>query len=242
VLKYVLKSFRNVKDDEEIDYLQAWYIENRIPRIITSHTLVPQWVYHTMSIIDTDWYYQTDLKSNHSFECDSINKTFEFNDYDFNRKIVFDNGLLRVYNHGKLMTSHGTKKFTPTKIRLKSLKFTDKKPNNFIILKRFEYYKPVLFMRKIQSEFFEDGTSFIVDENSLEMMFSFLEDLDEPIVEKILSVREMSNLTLLELYRNNSFETMLSARYMNIQNELVRRGLKDMPIVDLNNGTIRIIK
>jgi len=239
VLKYVLKSFRNVQNEEEIDYLQAWYIEHRIPRIITSHTLVPQWVYHIMQVIDKDWYYQTDLKKNHSFSSDSLNKKFEFNDYDFNRKITYDNGLLRVYNNNKLMTSHGTKKYAPIKLRLKSLKFTDKKPTNFNILQRFEFYKPIFKQIKEKAAFFEDGTELIIDENSMDMMFTFLEDFDDPIREKILSVKEMSDLTLLELYRANNFQSMLSARYFNIQNELVRRGLKDMKIVDLNNATLK---
>ena len=50
---------------------------------------------------------------------------------------------------------------------------------------------------------------------------------------------EMSNLTLLELYGNNTFQTMLSARYLNIQNELSLRGLIDNFLVDLNNATLK---
>ena len=239
VLKYVLKSFRNVQNQEEIDYLQAWYINNRIPRIITSHTLVPQWVYHTMQVIDKDWYYLTDLKANHSFSCDSLNKTFEFNDYDFNRTIIYDNGLFLVYRNNKLFSSHGKKKYSLKKIRLKSLKFTNKKTKSFNMLQRYEIYQGEFDKKPHKEKYFDDGTEMIVSNGGLEFMLTFLEDLEEPLMEKVVSVSKMSNLTLLELYRDNSIDTMLSAKYMNIQNELVMRGLINKPLVNLNNGTLK---
>ena len=261
VLKYVLKSFRNVQNEEDIDYLQAWYINNKIPRIITSHTLIPQWVYHVMSLIDKDWYYLTHLKQNHSFECDSVNKTFEFNDYDFNRKIIYDNGLLQVYYNNKLLSSHGKKRNFVRKVRLKSLKFSTEKPTYnkelklwllldpkknthtiekpFNLLQLYEIYQGEYDKKPMKEKIFDDGTQIMTSNGGLDFMFTFLEDLDEPIFEKVTSFKKMSNLTLLELYRNNSTETMVSARYWNLQNEMATRGLLDMPLVNLNDGRIK---
>ena len=243
VLKYVLKSFRNVNNNEDIDYLQSWYIKHKIPRIITSHTLVPQWVYHVMQVIDKDWYYLSDLRSNHSFTSDSLNKTFEFNDFDFNRKIIYDNGLLQVYNNNKLVRSHGIKKYKPKIIRLKSLKFTSIKPNNFNIFVKHIFYKPIFGdYRKYKNEYFEDDTQLFTSADGFDFMLTFMQDLEEPILNKIQSVKEMSNLTLLEFYRLNDIETINPHKYLNIQNELVRRSLLDKPIVNLNTGTVKDIK
>lgn len=260
VLKYVLKSFRNVKNDEDIDYLQSWYINHKIPRIITSHTLVPQWVYHIMQVIDKDWYYLTDLKSNHSFESDSLNQTFEFNDFDFDRTIIYDNGLLQVYRGGRLFKSVGTKKKVIPKIRLKSLKFTVNKPfyhkdlkvnlslnpitnkhtivKPFNLLQRYEIYRGEFDKQPMREMYFDDGTNVITSNGGLEVMFTFLSDLDEDIFNKVVavSVSKMSDMDLMYTYSMNDETTMLPARYKNIQNELVRRGLKDLPLVSLNDS------
>ena len=239
VLKYVLKSFRNVNNDEEIDYLQSWYISHKIPRIITSHTLVPQWVYHVMQVIDKDWYYLSDLRSNHSFESDSINKTFEFKDFDFNRKIVYDNGLLRVYNNNKLMTSYGTKKFRPKLIRLKSLTWSVNKSKSFNLLTKHLFYKGEFDKRPHKERYFDDDTQLMTSNGGLEFMLTFMQDLDEPILKKLQSVKEMSDLTLLEFHRLNNIDTMNPHKYANIQNELVRRGLLDKSIVNLDTAMLK---
>ena len=50
ILKYIFKSFLDVKNKSELDELQAWYIKNRILRIVTSHSIVP---------IFLNWYHFT---------------------------------------------------------------------------------------------------------------------------------------------------------------------------------------
>jgi len=278
VLKYVLKSFRNVQSQEDIDYLQSWYIMHRIPRIITTKTLIPQWVYHITSILEKDWYYLTYLKTDHYFSSDPINKKFEFHDNDFGRKIIFDNGLLQIWNKGKLMSSYGKKKFTVRKIRLKSLTFSTEKPfynkstgswmfchpaqstfdknkqvrvkanpkevvykfcEPFSLLKRYEIYQSDLTKKPHKEHCFEDDTEIMISNGGLDFMLTFLGDMEEPIREKILSFKEMSNLTLLELYSSNSEQTMLSARYWNLHNELVSRGLLYADYLSLQNGQKR---
>ncbi len=239
VLKYVLKSFRNVNNNEDIDYLQAWYINHKIPRIITSHTLVPQWVYHVMQVIDKDWYYLSDLRSNHSFISDSLNKTFEFNDFNFNRKIVYDNGLLCVYRNNKLMKSIGTKKHTPKMIRLKTLTWSTIKPKSFNLLEKHIFYRSQFDKYPYKIKYFDDDTQLMISNDGLEFMLTFMEDLEEETYERLQSVKDMTDLTLLDFYRLNNIDTMNPHKYANIQNELVRRGLLHKPLVNLNNGLLQ---
>lgn len=138
ILKYILKSFRNVEKDEEIDYLQAWYIKNRIPKIITTHTLVPQWIYKKLQIIERDWFYYSDLRRNHFYQSDPLNDKFELHDHDFDREIIYDNGLLRLYKNGRLIISYGEKKNFIIKIRRKLLYYSKTKPPSFSVLSQYK--------------------------------------------------------------------------------------------------------
>ena len=54
ILKYIFKSFLNVQNENELDYLQAWYIKHRILRVVTSHSLVPAWVYRKITPLEKD--------------------------------------------------------------------------------------------------------------------------------------------------------------------------------------------
>jgi hypothetical protein len=40
VLKYVTKSFMDLRNQTKIDYMQAWFVKHRIPRCVTSHTII----------------------------------------------------------------------------------------------------------------------------------------------------------------------------------------------------------
>jgi len=88
--------------------------------------------------------------------------------------------------------------------------------------------------------YFDDGTNVITSNGGLEVMFTFLSDLDEDIFNKVVavSVSKMSDMDLMYTYSMNDETTMLPARYKNIQNELVRRGLKDLPLVSLNDSLL----
>ena len=201
VLKYVLKSFRNVKDNEEIDYLQAWYINHRIPRIITSHTLVPQWVYNKISPWYNDWYYLTDLKRNHNYTCNSEFNTFTFEDHDCNMSFDYDNGVLKVYHKDKLLKEVGTKKPNRKRINPTKLKYTDKKdkkPTNNLV--------PVYIDNVGQTLYVVKGLSYAKP-------YSY----HKPI----------SKMSTYELFNHrNDFDIDYAplSRFINIENELIRRG------------------
>lgn len=59
ILKYVYKSFINLKKQKSINHLQAWYILNKIPRVTTSRTLLSQDDYHRISPLEDNWKYLT---------------------------------------------------------------------------------------------------------------------------------------------------------------------------------------
>jgi len=219
VLKYVLKSFRNVKDDKEIDYLQAWYIKHRIPRVITSHTLIPQWVYYKASIMQSDWYvlsdskwYHDDVKTKHYFECDSENDTFRIVG-ESGVEIVYDNGLTQVFYDGRILRESGKKREKRVPIQPQKLKFIEEDVKEFEPLRNrlipvyYEHIGRTLYMTK--------GSR------------------PKPLYQH----KTISTMTINELWEyrfNFDFDHEVLAKFLHIENELIRRGVLDIDIHDLN--------
>jgi hypothetical protein len=215
VLKYVLKSFRNVKDDEEIDYLQAWYINHRIPRIITSHTLVPQWVFNKISPWYNDWYYLTDLKRNHSYTCNSELNTFTFEDFDCNMSFDYDNGLLKVFHKDTLIKEVGTKKPNRKRINPIKLKFKEKEPENTssnLVPIHIDNIGHILYLVKGLTQ-----------------------------AKPYIYHKSISSMGTYELFKHrNEFDIDYApfSRFINIENELIRRGELDGEVTSCLNINI----
>jgi len=129
ILKYILKSFINLINDDEIDYLQAWYIKHRIPRLVSTHTLVSQDVYHKSAILDDDWYYLTNIKIDNGFYKTKDNTFFSFD--DGNRCIIGNNGYFSLYNSDKLVKSYGSYNYDSLMALAKSYSFTHVRPKNY---------------------------------------------------------------------------------------------------------------
>jgi hypothetical protein len=64
VMKYLQKTFMDIKEDKELDELQTWYIVHKIRRVTISHTLIPAWVYRKIFFLDSDWHFLTEAKLN----------------------------------------------------------------------------------------------------------------------------------------------------------------------------------
>ena len=109
ILKYIFKSFRNVQDEEEIDYLQAWYIKNRILRVVTSHSLIPAWVYRKIMPLEMDWHYLTDIKNNATCEWSKEDDYFRFEDEE-NRVLEYNQGIYKIIRNDKIIKEFGTKR------------------------------------------------------------------------------------------------------------------------------------
>jgi len=110
ILKYVTKSFMNIKNEEKLDELQAWYIKHRIVRFTTSHTLVPQWVYQKMYPLESDWLYLSQLKTNGSFEWSHEDDYFKCEDKNMDKTLIYTRGLYQMFINGTLEREFGTLK------------------------------------------------------------------------------------------------------------------------------------
>ena len=129
ILKYILKSFTNLINKDEIDYLQAWYIKYRIPRIISTHTLVSQEVYHKISPLEPDWYYLTSVKNDANYYKNNSSIYFNFTDGD--RVLTGNNGFFSIVNNDRRVSQYGAYNYSGVMALSKTFKFTIVKPKKF---------------------------------------------------------------------------------------------------------------
>ena len=125
ILKYVTKSFMDIKNQAQIDELQAWYIKHKIIRFTTSHTLVPQWVYNKIYPLENDWLYLTGLKINSLCEWSAEDDYFKFEDTNLNKTFLYQKGLYQVFQDGELIREFGEMKEEKVQIQ-HSTKYRDK--------------------------------------------------------------------------------------------------------------------
>lgn len=110
VLKYATKSFMDLKNQNEIDELQAWYMKYRITRISTSHTLVPQWVYNKIYPLENNWLYLSEIKKNGTCEWSQEDDYFKFDDIRLSKTFIYQKGVYQYYANGVLEREFGTPK------------------------------------------------------------------------------------------------------------------------------------
>ena len=148
ILKYITKSFMDVKNQNDIDYIQAWYIKHRIMRAVTSHFTVPQWIYQKCYAIEKDWNYLTDFiySANKMAEWSYKDDYFRFIDLDNSREIHYEQGVIKLIREEKVLKTFGEKKEKKIVLSSKS-KLTwqkSKKQNPFIPVdidgEKFVYY------------------------------------------------------------------------------------------------------
>jgi len=110
VLKYVTKSFMDLKNQKEIDYMQAWFVYYRIPRCVTSHTIIPQWVFQKIQPLESDWYYLTDIANAEGSHCEwsKDDDYFKFEDVYSGRTLLYDRGLYKIYYGDKIVKEFGS--------------------------------------------------------------------------------------------------------------------------------------
>jgi len=109
ILKYILKSFTNIINGDELDYLQAWYVHYKISRIITTHSLAAQDVYYHAALLDDDWYYITMIKRFGEYRVNRPLKSFYLTD-EHNRELIYENGLYKIVNNGRVVKQFGENK------------------------------------------------------------------------------------------------------------------------------------
>lgn len=205
ILKYIFKSFLNVQNETELDYLQAWYIKNRILRVVTSHSLVPAWVYRKIAPLEKDWHYITDIKNNFISEWSKEDDYIRLED-EFNRVLQYEKGIYKLYYKDRLLKEFGTlKEDTPIVI------------NSTINLK----YKKRIKQPKI----FIDGQKYIQRDGNL-IKFT-------PIVP--VSKMKTFNLYSHFLQLDENIDNVNLLHYGLVKNELIKRNYIDVPIVSVNH-------
>ncbi len=215
ILKYILKSFVDVKKGKEVDYLQAWYTHNRIPRLITSQTLIPQDIYHKVSLLESDWHYLTDVKHTGIYKRDIDKDTFMLED-SFSRQIIGDSGLYLIFNNGRLVKKMGSKVYRVPTIRLKSLTWSTTRPFTFSALHTYQIYKGIKYNYVRQS----NTTTYVKVSTTLQ---------------KVVPVVRMTDQSLFTLYHNFDFDVMNSAKFCLVRNEMIYRGFLQERLGDIND-------
>ena len=222
VLKYAMKSFMDVKNQSQIDELQAWYIKHKIIRITTSHSLVPQWVYNKMYPLESDWLYLSSLKLSASCEWSRENNYIEITDTNKNQVLKYDNGLYQKYIDDKLVDEFGEKK----EVFIKKVTYNKRKLISKT-LERNKLEKPIKITKNYKSYHY----------------YAFDDELVElPIVPKL-----MKNYELYNYYSSLDVEKVDLVHFGITQNECIKRGLiDDTQIQSLNdfntNMEIEMIK
>jgi len=206
IMKYITKSFMDVKNQKEPDYLSAWFIKNRIMRCVTSRTLLPQWVYKIASIFEKDWYYLTDIlnsPNNHS-EWSKDHNCFWIYDNWSMREICFEYGRLSVYSKGVLVKQVGT----PVQTKYKSVSY-EKIPKKW-----FKKNKEIPIILNGSLTFFYHNGKF--------KKFN-------------KHITELSHLELVEKYENYNIDKDSYIHYLAIRNLLIDKGLLSQEKVNLSS-------
>jgi len=210
ILKYILKTFRNVIENADPDYLDAWYIHYRIPRLITSHTLVGQDLYTKIAILDDDWYYLSTI----DIFRDTLRDFTIFT--DDNRKIIVNYKHVQIYNCGKLVREYGSAPAIRKDIFVFNKKtiFSIQKPIDFSILKLFD----IRFSKLLK-----------VKKQKYEIEFVYLDNF------KHKSIKKLSLQSLFEHYINFDFDKYEPARFGMLKKELIERGVLPYEQIILND-------
>ena len=215
IMKYVFKSFIDVKSKKELDYLQAWYVINKIVRITTSRTLIPQWVYDKIFFLQDNWYYLSTFKKSSNFECSKEDNFFQIYDDNLDKLFKYDNGLYQIFIKNKLVHQFGEKQDIITDNFHKSFKVSNKpvlRPKNSFKL------VPITFIN--------------IDNNKSHMLLNYKNDLISP---SEVPVSKMSDYILFNHYQSLNIETCNLHHFGLVKNELIRRGLLNDELVSLND-------
>lgn len=206
ILKYIFKSFLDVKNQTELDYLQAWYIKNRILRVVTSHSLVPAWVYRKIIPLEQDWHYLTDIRNNFISEWSKDDDYIRLED-ESNRVLEYEKGLYKLFYKDRLIKQFGTKKEDITPVEIKAtIKLKYKK----------RIKEPKLII---------DGVQYIIKNGNLKPFTPLIPVNKQSFLTLYTDFIKMNNTDI---------ENINLHHYGLVKNELIKRGCISGEITSLN--------
>jgi hypothetical protein len=224
ILKYIFKSFLNVQNENELDYLQAWYIKHRILRVVTSHSLVPAWVYRKIAPLEKDWHYLTDIKINFISEWSKEDDYIRLED-EYNRTLEYQKGIYKLYYKDRIIKEFGTLK--------------EDKPVDVNATINLKYKKKIK-----EPKIIIDGKPFKLIYNELIPINKF------GLLEPAYQIKPIIYTSNIELYRdyismeNKDVDSINLLHYGLVKNELIKRKQikgEILPISDYQISTPKII-
>lgn len=214
ILKYITKSFMNIKSQSQIDELQAWYIKYGIKRFTMSHTLVPQWVYNKIYPLENNWLYLTDLKINSVCEWSAEDDYFKFEDTKNDVTFIYERGRYQHFINGVLEREFGEYK---EKKEAQPIKYTHK------------------YILKEHKKDFSLKRAFIFNVDNQKIGVSFKRSL-YPCFHNFPIPSLMSDPILLQYYYSLNIEKTPFPHYQLTQNECINRCLIKGQIHSLNQA------
>jgi hypothetical protein len=206
ILKYIFKSFLDVKNQTELDYLQAWYIKNRILRVVTSHSLVPAWVYRKIIPLEQDWHYLTDIRNNFISEWSKDDDYIRLED-ESNRVLEYEKGLYKLFYKDRLIKQFGTKKEHITPVEIKAT-------INLKYKKRIKEPKLII-----------DGVQYIIKNGNLKPFTPLIPVNKQSFLTLYSDFIKMNNTRIDDINLHH---------YGLVKNELIKRGCISGEIISLN--------
>ncbi|QKF91750.1 hypothetical protein [Campylobacter sp. CCUG 57310] len=110
VMKYIQKTFINLKETEELDELSAWYIKHKVRRFLSSRTKVPLWVYRKINFISDmqDLYHLNDHKNDDDaiLEWNYLDQYIYIKFPKLREELIYLDGTLEYYRCNKLIHTY----------------------------------------------------------------------------------------------------------------------------------------
>lgn len=217
IMKYITKSFLDVKNNNKLDYLNAWFVKHRIMRCVTSRSVLPQWIYKIISIFEKDWGYLTDILSSKSL--DNMNEWNQEQDYFYiydnwsDREICYEYGRLRIYSKGFLVHEAGKQVFKPY-----TMTSYDKVPNTW----SKKDSPPIPYFLDEKHVGFYNKHKFILNNNK--------------------TPQNMNDFELYKYYTSLDIKTVNLHHFGYIKNNMIDRGLLNGVKSSLNDYTLGMWK
>ena len=205
IMKYILKSFMDVKKQKEIDYIQAWYIKHRIMRCVTSRSLIPQWIYQKTACFENDWFHLTDILKDPNNECEwsKEDNYFYLIDNHTGREIIYQYGLLQIVYKDIVLKEMGKPKEKNIKVKI-----YDKTPKTWA---KKEKIVPTFENNTLIGHYTKQG---------------YKEFIKQPY--------QMNDFELFNYFQNIDMETIDLKRYMYTRNIMIDRGLLNKEKLPIN--------
>lgn len=209
IMKYATKSFIDLKNGCDLDYLQSWYIKHKIRRITTSHSTIPQWVYQKVFAIEKDWYHLTDLNIRNPLLCEWNRENNWFMLIEDNGRVIeYDRGVLTLrYLNGPIIKQIG--------------EFTEKTN----ITSRTLQPVPHLWQNKPEIRHYIDA--FYEDDHYLYRDGEFFKPTPQPLI--------MSDFELYDYWSSIDVETVNPHHFAHTRNVMIERDLLQGEFTPLNH-------